>query len=137
MTMRKLLLPAVVVACFNAAPAFAYNQDDVMTDDAIRARVQPFGSIVVGGSASAEPSGPRSGETVFQSNCNACHGSGAMGAPKFGDAAAWGPRAEQGMDVLLEHALNGLNQMPAKGLCGDCSDDEIKAAIQYMLDGSL
>ena len=54
----------------------------------------------------------------------------------FGDAAAWGPRAATGMDALMNSALNGKNAMPARGLCGTCSDDELQAAVEYMLDNS-
>ncbi len=57
-----------------------------------------------------------------------------MGAPKKGDAAAWEARVAQGMDVLLDHAIKGFNAMPPKGTCMACSDDEIKAAIDFMLE---
>jgi cytochrome c5 len=53
-----------------------------------------------------------------------------------GDSAAWGPRAAQGIDTLLTHATNGLNAMPPKGTCADCSGDELKNAIEYMLSQS-
>ena len=75
----------------------------------------------------------RSGEAVFHGTCVACHGSGAAGAPKLGDKAAWAPRIAQGTDVLVEHALHGFKAMPAKGACVDCSDAEIKAAVDYMV----
>jgi cytochrome c5 len=80
--------------------------------------------------------GPRSGEQVYQANCIACHGTGAAGAPKMGDAAAWAPRIAKGIDALLVSATNGLNAMPAKGLCMDCSEDELKGAIEYMISKS-
>ena len=75
----------------------------------------------------------RSGEAVYHGTCVACHGSGAAGAPKLGDKAAWAPRIAEGTDVLVEHALHGFKAMPAKGACGDCSDAEIKAAVDYMV----
>jgi cytochrome c5 len=65
-----------------------------------------------------------------------CHASGAAGAPKFGDAAAWGPRIGKGMDTLYSNAINGFNGMPAKGLCMDCSDDEVNAAVDHMTSNS-
>ena len=68
----------------------------------------------------------------YNKACMACHASGAAGAPKVGDAAAWAPRLEKGMDTLLTSVTNGLNAMPAKGLCFDCSADDYKALIQYM-----
>ena len=72
--------------------------------------------------------GPRSGAEVYQASCFACHATGALNAPKLGDAAAWEPRIAQGFDVMLEHAIKGFNAMPPKGTCGDCSDDEIKGS---------
>jgi cytochrome c5 len=68
----------------------------------------------------------------YQASCFACHSSGAAGAPKTGDAEAWAPRLEKGMDVIIGSVKTGLNAMPPTGLCGDCSDDELKALIEYM-----
>jgi len=66
----------------------------------------------------------------------ACHGTGAGGAPKMGDKAAWAPRIKQGADTLHKHAIAGLNAMPPKGLCMTCSDDEVIAAVDYIVKGS-
>jgi len=68
----------------------------------------------------------------YDKSCKVCHASGAAGAPKTGDAAAWEPRMTKGMDVLVQSVNNGLNAMPPKGMCFDCSDDEYKALIEYM-----
>ncbi len=68
----------------------------------------------------------------YQGSCFACHAFGAAGAPKTGDVAAWQPRLEKGMDVLVQSVKTGLNGMPPTGLCGDCTDDEYKALIEYM-----
>ncbi|MDY6890590.1 MAG: c-type cytochrome [Pseudomonadota bacterium] len=78
----------------------------------------------------------RSGEELYNTKCSVCHVAGVAGAPKFGDAAAWAPRAAKGLDGLLASAKNGLNAMPPMGTCMDCSDEELKAAIQYMLDAA-
>jgi cytochrome c5 len=67
--------------------------------------------------------------------CVICHGSGAAGAPKFGVAQDWAPRLAKGPDKLLASVKNGLNAMPPKGMCGDCSDADYKALIQYMSTG--
>jgi cytochrome c5 len=76
-------------------------------------------------------------EAKYQQTCFACHGTGAAGAPKLGDAAAWAPRIEKGMDVLYTSAIDGLNgTMPAKGICMDCSDDELKLLVDYMVEKS-
>jgi len=68
----------------------------------------------------------------YQRSCFACHFSGAAGAPKTGDAAAWQPRLEKGMDTLVQSVKTGLNAMPPTGSCADCTDDEYKALIEYM-----
>ncbi len=59
---------------------------------------------------------------------------GLLGAPKVGDKAEWGKRAKEqgGLDGLLAKAISGINAMPPKGTCADCSDDELKAAIKHM-----
>lgn len=76
------------------------------------------------------------GEKVFKSTCMACHGTGVMGAPKFGDKAAWAPRIAQGADTLHAHAISGLKMMPPKGGNAALKDDEVKAAVDYMVKGS-
>lgn len=77
------------------------------------------------------------GEDVFQKACRACHGTGIAGAPKVGDAAAWAPRIAQGIEVLHEHSLTGFTGrtgvMPPKGGFANLSDDEVKAAVDYMV----
>jgi len=68
----------------------------------------------------------------YDKSCKVCHATGAAGAPKTGDAAAWEPRMAKGMDVLLASVNNGLNAMPPKGMCFDCSDADYTALIEYM-----
>ena len=109
------------------------------TTDEIRARVQPFGALCRAGddcgqASAAVASGPRTGEQVYGQFCFACHTTGVGGAPMFQDAAAWAPRIEQGLDTLWTHTQNGLNAMPPRGTCMDCSDDELRDAMQYMVD---
>jgi cytochrome c5 len=83
-------------------------------------------------------SGPRAlatGEEVYNAQCSACHATGAVGAPKFGDAAAWGPRLGQGYDALHTSALKGKNNMNAQG-GGKFSDYEIGRAVVYMANAA-
>ncbi|MCB1697958.1 MAG: cytochrome c5 family protein [Pseudomonadales bacterium] len=68
----------------------------------------------------------------YDKSCKVCHASGAAGAPKTGDAAAWEPRTAKGMEVLLVSVNKGLNAMPPKGMCFDCSDADYTALIEYM-----
>ncbi len=78
------------------------------------------------------------GKSVFGRVCAMCHAVGAAGAPKPGDKADWGPRIAQGNDVLYKHALEGFTgakgQMPARGANATLTDDEVKAAVNYMAD---
>lgn len=69
---------------------------------------------------------------VYDQTCRACHASSRTGAPMAGDQAAWAPRMKQGMDVLVEHTINGYNGMPPLGACMDCSEDDFIALINYM-----
>jgi cytochrome c5 len=68
----------------------------------------------------------------YAKSCQVCHANGAANAPKTGDAAAWKPRMAKGMDALVQSVANGLNAMPPKGMCFDCTDEDYKALIEYM-----
>lgn len=77
------------------------------------------------------------GATIYNTVCFACHSTGAAGAPKAGDKAAWEPRIAQGMDVLKQHALQGFKGtkgvMPPKGGRADLPDADIEAAVEYIV----
>lgn len=111
--------------------------EDAMATQIADENIKPVGSVTLadqsGGGAAASAAGPRSGAEIFNSVCMACHATGAAGAPKVGDKAAWQPRFAQGLDTLLQHATNGLRAMPPKGTCADCSEEELKGAIVHML----
>lgn len=128
----------------------ASNSDD-MSLPAIQQRLEPVGEVRTTADTSktpapqnsAQPSATvtetpevkvvtRSGKTVYEQYCVVCHGEGVAGAPKFHSAEDWKPRETKGMDGLLKSAINGLNAMPPRGSCPDCSDAELKAAIEYM-----
>ena len=111
----------------------------------IEARISPVGEVCMegdsscGGAAAASASaGPRSGEDVYNAACMACHSTGAGGAPKLGDVAAWADRIAKGNDVLYASGVNGVagTGMIAKGGCMSCSDDEIHAAVDHMVAAS-
>ena len=71
-------------------------------------------------------------ESTYQMSCFACHGTGAAGAPILGDADAWTERMAKGMDAVMVNVMNGINAMPAKGLCMTCSEDDLLALVNYM-----
>ena len=77
----------------------------------------------------------RSGEEVFKAQCSACHTSGAAGAPKFADAAAWGARIKSGFEALVQSALKGKGAMPAQA-GGDFEDTEIARGVAYMANAA-
>ncbi|HYP67881.1 MAG TPA: c-type cytochrome [Thiobacillaceae bacterium] len=82
------------------------------------------------------PKVEKSGQEVYDSVCGACHGSGALGAPKYQNKGDWGPRIGKGLDALSKHALEGFNQMPARGGNPDLSDTEVTRAIVYMANAA-
>ena len=73
------------------------------------------------------------GAETYKKACMACHATGAAESPKWGDKAAWGPRIAQGMDVLYTSVLKGKGAMPPKGGQVQLSDDDVKAAVDYMV----
>jgi len=123
---------------FMAVTIFAVQAwaDTDAANEKIVERIKPVGTVCAGsecaGATAAASSGARSGEAVYNSACVACHGSGLLDAPKKDDTAAWDARFSQGEATVLKHAIEGLNAMPPKGTCGDCSDDELMAAINFM-----
>lgn len=71
-------------------------------------------------------------EAVFAKSCSMCHDGQLPNAPKKGDIAAWKPRLAQGQEALLKNVVNGLSVMPPRGLCSDCSDEDLVATIGWM-----
>ena len=130
------------------ALAFSVSAQDLSDKQRaeIESRIKPVGEVCLEGdntcggpaAAASGSSAARSGEDVYNTACMACHSTGAAGAPKLGDAAAWADRIAKGNDVLYESGINGIagTGMMAKGGCMNCSDDETKAAVDYMVAGS-
>jgi cytochrome c5 len=96
-------------------------------DKGVAARIHKVGAVEI-----RDANRPlKSGEEVFKAQCTACHTPGAAGAPKLGDAAAWGPRIRSGFDALVQSALKGKGAMPPQ-TGGDFGDVEIARAVAYM-----
>jgi cytochrome c5 len=106
---------------------------------AVAARIQPVGKIEFGEPGAAGAA--RSGEEMVKTVCGACHLTGAAGAPKIGDKAAWGPRLKEGLAKLAAQAIKGITVkgamvMPPKGGASEASDYEIARAIVFMANQS-
>jgi cytochrome c5 len=105
-----------------------------MSPEAVAARLKPVGDVTL-----TDPNAPKvmkTGQEVVTAVCGACHMTGAAGAPKIGDKAAWAPRIKEGLDGLVKTALAGKGAMPPKGGATDLSDFEITRAIVYMTNQS-
>ena len=132
---KILVAPATVLALW-AVTAQA------TTDEAIAERLKPVGQVCVmgeeckgvGAVAVAAGGGARTADDIIAKHCGACHTPGILGAPMIGDTAAWKARADKegGIDGILKTAIAGINAMPPKGTCADCSDDELREAIVKM-----
>lgn len=125
-----VLLVQLVVSGPKADPA-------AMKPEAVAARIAPAGRLEV--AAAGAPAGsqePRTGDAVVKQYCAACHQTGAAGAPKIGDKAAWGKLAKAGLDGLLKTATQGKGAMPPRGGAADVSDFELARAIVTMANQS-
>ena len=115
------------------------SNNETMVDSALLERIKPIGevrihsSIVVASSVSSGKA-ERTGEEIYSANCQGCHSSGVMGSPKYASLEDWAPRIDLGLEKLTLSAIAGKGGMPARGTCMDCSDNEIKLTVQYMLD---
>jgi len=99
----------------------------VNVEKAVAERIQKVGAVEI-----RDANRPlKAGEDVYKAQCSACHATGAAGAPKFGDAAAWGPRIKSGFDALVTSALKGKGAMAPQG-GGDHSDIEVARAVAFM-----
>lgn len=144
MSLRQIAIAAV--AALVVVGVATANSDGVKSykgwrsAESVAARTAPVGKVYVEGDEipNAAPvltvaAGPRTGEAIYKTTCSACHATGAAGAPKLGDKAAWAPRVKKGDVALMTSLKNGINAMPPKGMCMDCSDDELKSVLAHLL----
>jgi len=96
-------------------------------------RIQPVAKFELAKAEPAAAAGPKDGATIYNTVCGACHNTGAAGAPKIDDKAAWAPRVATGKEALYKSVIGGKGAMPAKGGAADLSDAEIKGAVDYVL----
>ena len=123
------IIGIILLVSFVGADKRPAAGSDGLSAKAVTERIRPVGSVEV--KDVSDPTSLKNGEQVYGAVCSACHGTGNLNAPKFGDAAAWAPRLPQGFEMLLTHALKGKGAMPAQG-GGDFSDLEVGRAVVYM-----
>ncbi|WP_300428899.1 cytochrome c5 family protein [Candidatus Thioglobus sp.] len=132
----------VIFAIIFGAKTFFSGLIHVGYDDnlTLAERIQPFGQVYLEGDIDVNAikapvktaAKARSGEQIYTTTCASCHSVGVLGAPKFGNKADWAPRVKRGIADLVKVAITGTGAMPPRGTCMDCSDDELKAAIDHM-----
>ena len=105
---------------------------EAMKPEAVAARIQPVGKVEFGAAGDSGPRAQKSGEEVFKSTCAACHQTGAAGAPKVGDNAAWAKLLKEGLAHMTKSAIAGVKAMPPRGGNPELSDLEIARAIVHM-----
>ncbi|MGV0035404.1 MAG: c-type cytochrome [Candidatus Azotimanducaceae bacterium WSBS_2022_MAG_OTU7] len=142
--MSKFKILVSLIGIMIAGLAFASSNDEISD------RIKKVGEVCIEGvdcasasavtmvatAAGASVDGA-SVESNYNKSCAICHNAGAAGAPKFGDAAAWVSRLEKGMNVLYSSIINGLPPaMPQKGMCFSCSDDDLRALVDYMVSAA-
>lgn len=140
---RVKIFVSVLVAMFSFTLAGCGNDTEMKMsakqEKEISERLAPVGEVAMEGetspvaAAAGGGSEPRSGEEIYNTKCMTCHATGAAGAPMLGKADQWAPRIAQGVETLYANAINGIRGMPQKGLCMDCSDEEIHATVDYMV----
>ncbi len=118
-----------------AAPAAAPAVPVVAAAPAAAAAPAPAPAAPAAAPQAAAAVNP-AGEKLYKSVCFACHATGVANAPKFGDKAAWDPFIKTGMDAMVKVAMQGKPPMPPKGGAANASEDDIRAAVQYMVDAA-
>lgn len=108
-----------------------------MAAEDVAERIKPVAQAYIGEApvvvAPAVEESVGGGEQIVTQVCSMCHSSGMMSSPKLGSQEDWAPRIEKGVDTLYSNAINGINMMPARGGSPTLSDDDVKAAVDYML----
>ena len=136
------LVGAIIIITFATTKSDSEDTSvNVVENKPVEENVQPVAEVKIAESSTPTDNNSQensliSGEKISQVNCILCHGSGVMGAPKIGDAAQWEARIAQGKDKLIEHAIKGINMMPAKGGNAALSYEEVAAAVIWMANQS-
>jgi len=146
-----LAVIGIIIAILARYVNAGFEEATGVYDGNLDERIAPVGqvntsgtAIALAGTAPTEPAvavptaSANPGEAAYNKVCFACHAQGVAGAPKIGDAAAWEPRIAQGKETLYKHSLEGFTgqagMMPPKGGAIDMSDDDVKAAVDFMVN---
>lgn len=139
-------LAAMAVVLFVIAQSIVEHDpkyDDPLVASAIEGRIEPLGRIrtsddpapLIAVAVAADADAPvLSGKDVYDAVCQVCHTTGVLNAPVLGDATTWGDRVSKGKETLYTNSINGINQMPPKGGRPDYTDEQVKLAVDYMLE---
>ncbi|WP_111641699.1 c-type cytochrome [Marinimicrobium alkaliphilum] len=137
--MKQMIRLMLVVALGMSTLAFA--QSDRLSE-AMQQRLAPVGTLCMEGEdCAAAPTAaasdePRSGGEIYDAHCATCHAAGVAGAPIMGDADSWADVFARDIDEVYANAINGIGGMPAMGLCMNCSEEEIRVTVDYMIEQS-
>ena len=141
---KLMLIVWVLVMIFIGYKSFTTSSTDSshsnsMVDNAVLERIKPIGEVRIDtsnmvASTESNESTERSGEEIYNSKCAGCHTSGVMDAPKYASLEDWSTRIDLGLEKLTLSAIAGKGGMPPRGACMDCTDNEIKDTVQYILD---
>ncbi|MFA9216484.1 MAG: cytochrome c5 family protein [Sphingomonadaceae bacterium] len=130
------IIGIVLLVQFVTAEKLTGTGSNSQAPEEVAARIQPVSDAGFSLKDANAAKVLQSGEAVYTATCVACHGSGAAGAPKFGDAGAWSARIAQGYDTVVKHAIEGLRAMPAKGGNPDLDDVEVARAVVHIANAS-
>jgi len=133
----SFIIPITIIVMLSQLVTTGINASrdhPALNDASVAARLKPVGQVQV-----VDPNAPKvekSGKEVVDAVCSACHGTGALGAPKIGDKTAWAPHLGEGLDHLAQNAIKGIRQMPPRGGNPDLSDTEVTRAVAFMANQS-
>jgi len=133
----------VRISALLASVVFAGSLTAQSREELVAERLRPIGEVCLAGEAcaaggtaapAAAAAGEFSVEATYTASCAMCHATGLAGAPRTDDAAAWAAKVvEKGIEGLVANAINGINAMPARGMCMTCSDENIAALVEYII----
>src|SRR4051812_12018746 len=125
------VVPIVLISIIASLAMRSSDREESGSDEAVAKRLQPVGQVVV--AEGSDVPGQQSGKQVVDAVCSACHATGALNAPKIGDAGAWGPLIKNdGQEHLTQMAISGIRQMPPKGGNPALTNDEVARAVAFM-----